>query len=266
MRVMGGIAPYVLRHPTLPGVIHLTATPNPSRIVAYYRVSTERQGRSGLGLEAQRSAVEAYAATRGATIAATFTEIETGKNNDRPELAEALRLCRLTGSTLVVAKLDRLARNARFLLAVVEGSGEGGVAFCDLPSVPAGPVGRFLITQMAAVAELEAGMIAARTKAALQAAKARGAKLGGWRGGPKVDPEAGRAARTAQADSFAASVGPVAAALRAEGQSLRQIGAALTERGIKTAQGGAWSADAVKRLLGRWDAGATTQAAQGAVA
>jgi DNA invertase Pin-like site-specific DNA recombinase len=240
----------------------MTTNTQTPRIIAYYRVSTERQGRSGLGLEAQRSAVEAYAASRGAVIAAVFTEVETGKNNDRPELAEALRLCRLTGAALVVAKLDRLARNARFLLAVVEGSGEGGVAFCDLPSVPPGPVGRFLITQMAAVAELEAGMIAARTKAALQAAKARGAKLGGWRGGPKVDPEAGRAARASNADSFAASVGPVAAALRAEGRSLRQIGAALAERGIKTAQGGAWSADAVKRLLGRCDGREAVQEAQ----
>ena len=235
----------------------------PERIIAYYRVSTERQGRSGLGLEAQRSAVEAFTATRNASIVSTFTEIETGKSDARPELAAALRLSRMTGATLAVAKLDRLARNARFLLSVVEGSGEGGVVFCDLPNIPPGPVGRFLVTQMAAVAELEAGMIAARTKAALQAAKARGAKLGGWRGGPRVNPEAGRAARTAQADNFAATVGPIAAALRDEGRSLREVGAALAERGIKTAQGGAWSADAVKRLLDRWTAQSGAAMAQG---
>ena len=235
----------------------------PERIIAYYRVSTERQGRSGLGLEAQRSAVEAFAATHKAVIVTAFTEVETGKSATRPELAAALSLSRMTGATLAVAKLDRLARNARFLLSVVEGSGEGGVVFCDLPNIPPGPVGRFLVTQMAAVAELEAGMIAARTKAALQAAKARGAKLGGWRGGPKVAPETGRAARGAQADSFAATVGPMAAALRDEGQSLRQIGAALAERGIKTAQGGAWSADAVKRLLARWSAQSGAAMAQG---
>ncbi|MFT2094173.1 recombinase family protein [Acidiphilium multivorum] len=235
----------------------------PERIIAYYRVSTERQGRSGLGLEAQRSAVEAFTAARNASIVSTFTEIETGKSDARPELAAALRLSRMTGATLAVAKLDRLARNARFLLSVVEGSGEGGVVFCDLPNIPPGPVGRFLVTQMAAVAELEAGMIAARTKAALQAAKARGAKLGGWRGGPTVNPEAGRAARTARADNFAATVGPMAAALRDEGRSLREVGAALAERGIKTAQGGAWSADAVKRLLDRWTAQSGAAMAQG---
>lgn len=223
----------------------------PNRLIAYYRVSTERQGRSGLGLDAQREAIRAFAATQGGAISAEFTEIESGKNNDRPQLGEALRACRMTGGTLVVGKLDRLARNARFLLSIVEGSGDGGVVFCDLPTVPAGPVGKFLITQMAAVAELEAGMIAARTKAALAAAKARGVSLGGWRGGPKVNPASGRAARTVNAETFAAAIGPIAAALRDEGKSLRQIGAELAERGIRTAQGGAWSADAVRRVLRR---------------
>ncbi|MFT2095911.1 recombinase family protein [Acidiphilium multivorum] len=237
----------------------------PNRLVAYYRVSTERQGRSGLGLDAQREAVRSYVESHGGALCAEFVEIETGKNNDRPRLAEALRSCRLTGATLVVGKLDRLARNARFLLSIVEGTGDGGVVFCDLPEVPAGPVGKFLVTQMAAVAELEAGLIAARTKAALGAAKARGAKLGGWRGGPKIDPAAGRAARSAQSDAFAASIGPMAASMRAEGLSLRQIAAQLTEQGIRTPQGGAWTADAVRRLLARHAPSSDSQRAPEAI-
>jgi hypothetical protein len=96
------------------------------------------------------------------TLLAEMVDVESGKNNGRPQLAKALELCRMTGPTLVVAKLHRLARNARFLLSVVECSGEGGVVFCDLPQVPAGPVGKFLVTQMAAVAELEAGLISQR--------------------------------------------------------------------------------------------------------
>jgi DNA invertase Pin-like site-specific DNA recombinase len=178
-------------------------------------------------------------------------EIESGKNNDRPELARALAACRMTGATLVVAKLDRLARNARFLLSVVEGSGEGGVVFCDLPALPAGPVGKFMLTQMAAVAELEAGLVSQRTKAALAAAKARGKKLGGWRGGPKITPEAGMQARQERATAFAAAVGPMAAEMRAAGLSLRQIGAELVSRGVRTPRGGEWTATAVRDLLAK---------------
>src|SRR5215207_6167172 len=148
------------------------------RFVAYYRVSTERQGRSGLGLEAQREAVARHVTGVAGQVVAAFEEVESGKRNDRPQLAAALAACRAQRATLLIAKLDRLARNARFLLGVVEGSGEGGVVFCDLPQVPPGPVGKFLVTQMAAVAELEAGLISQRTRAALAAAKARGVRLG----------------------------------------------------------------------------------------
>ena len=124
----------------------------PGRFVAYLRVSTDGQGRSGLGLEAQRQAVAAYVAQAGGEVVAEFQEVESGKRADRPQLAAALASCRIRRAVLVIAKLDRLARNARFLLSVVEGSGEAGVVFCDLPTVPAGPVGKFLVTQMAAVA------------------------------------------------------------------------------------------------------------------
>jgi DNA invertase Pin-like site-specific DNA recombinase len=217
--------------------------------VAYYRVSTDRQGRSGLGLDARRTAVAAF--LQGAVPLAEMTEVESGKNNDRPRLAEALALCRMTGATLMVAKLDRLARDARFLLTVVDGSGDGGVVFCDLPTVPAGPVGRFLVTQMAAVAELEAGLISQRTKAALAAAKARGATLGGWRGGPKVATEAGTKARQDKADAFAAAVGPLVAEMQGRGLSLRAIAAELTGRGIRTPRDGAWTAATVRAVAMR---------------
>jgi DNA invertase Pin-like site-specific DNA recombinase len=217
--------------------------------IAYYRVSTAQQGRSGLGLAAQRSAVEAFLNGGAWRLLEEHTEVESGKVNERPQLAKALTACRMTGATLLVAKLDRLARNARFLLSVVEGSGDGGVVFCDLPTVPAGPVGKFLITQMAAVAELEAGLIGQRTKAALTAAKARGVKLGGWRGGSKVDGTVGRKAIADRADAFATSVGPIVSALRDEGQSLRQIAAALVGRGIRTPRGGEWTAAAVRSVL-----------------
>jgi hypothetical protein len=159
----------------------------------------------------------------------------------------------MTGATLVVAKIDRLARNLRFLLIVVEGCGEGGVMFCDLPALPAGPVGEFMLNQMAAVAALEAGLISERTKAALTAARARGIKLGGWRGGPKVSSAIGVEARQKKADTFAASVGPIASALQSQGQTLHQIAAELTERDIRTPHDRHWNATGVRNLLARVD-------------
>ncbi len=154
------------------------------RFVSYLRVSTDSQGRSGLGLDAQRQAVAAHLSAVGGQLVAEFQEIESGKRADRPQLVAALASCRTRRAVLVIAKLDRLARNARFLLSVAEGSGQAGVVFCDLPTVPAGPVGKFLVTQMAAVAELEAGLISQRTRAALAVAKARGVKLGNPNPGP----------------------------------------------------------------------------------
>jgi hypothetical protein len=111
-----------------------------------WKLSTERQGRSGLGLEAQREAVARHVAATGGAVTAAFQEIESGKRADRPQLAAALAACRAQRATLLIAKLDRLARNARFLLGVVEGSRDGGVVFCGLPTVPPGPAGKFLVT------------------------------------------------------------------------------------------------------------------------
>jgi DNA invertase Pin-like site-specific DNA recombinase len=154
------------------------------RYISYLRVSTDRQGKSGLGLSGQREAVERYLNGGDWTLSGEYVETESGRDNARPQLAAALAHCRLIRATLIVAKLDRLSRNQAFLMSVVEGSGEAGVLFCDLPNIPSGPVGKFLLQQMAAVAELEAGLISQRTKAALAQSQR---KLGGYRGGPKPD-------------------------------------------------------------------------------
>lgn len=228
------------------------APPRP-RFVSYLRVSTDGQGRSGLGLEAQRQAVAAYVTQASGEVVAEFQEVESGKRADRPQLAAALSACRTRRAVLVIAKLDRLARNARFLLSVVEGSGEAGVVFCDLPTVPAGPVGKFLLTQMAAVAELEAGLISQRTRAALAVAKARGVRLGN----PSPTPAtaamaaAARQARSRQVADRAGDVLAVVRQVRAEGaSSLRAIATALHAHGVRTPTGKEhWSAAQVRRLL-----------------
>ena len=226
----------------------------PTRFVAYFRVSTDQQGRSGLGLDAQRSTVARYVDTQPAgCIVASFEEVESGKRSDRPQLAAALAACRAHRATLVIAKLDRLARNARFLLSIVEGTGEGGVVFCDLPTVPAGPVGKFLVTQMAAVAELEAGLISQRTKAALTAAKARGVKLGNpqLRAGSADCAKAAAAVASAQAQRRAADVLPfIYAAQKAGATTLQAVADAMMARGIPTPGGrGSWHPATVARAL-----------------
>ena len=144
--------------------------------IAYYRVSTARQGHSALGLEAQRQAVRDYLNGASRQLVGEFVEVESGKRSDRPKLAEALRLCRLHGATLVIAKLDRLARNVHFVSSLME-SGVDFVAV-DFPQA-----NRLTVHILAAVAEHEAKMISERTRAALQAAKTRGVRLGGYRGG-----------------------------------------------------------------------------------
>lgn len=219
--------------------------------VAYYRVSTDKQKRSGLGLDAQREAVANYLNGGRHRLVAEFTERESGKRTDRPQLEAALAMCRARRAVLVVAKLDRLARNARFLLALVE-SGEG-VVFCDLPSIPEGPTGKFLLASMANVAELEAGLISQRTKAALKAAKDRGTVLGR----PDSDiaryakrgAKASASVRSAKARQLVADLAPVIAEIRRAGaNSLPQIAAGLNERNIPSPRGGVWHPTTVQRL------------------
>lgn len=228
----------------------------PSRFIAYYRVSTARQGRSGLGLEAQREAVRVFLAGNAGELADEFTEVESGKHADRPELARALDACRLTGAVLVIAKLDRLSRDAHFLL----GLEKAGVEFiaADMPN--ANPL---TVRIMAVIAQDERERISARTKAALAAAKARGKKLGGNRGGPKVDPALGRAARSRAADDYARQVGPIALAVwrgpDGARRSYGQVAAALAARGIRRPGGGKWTSDAARSLILRHTAQAGTR-------
>lgn len=223
--------------------------------VAYYRVSTDQQGRSGLGLEAQKASVASHVLSTGGRLVAEFQEVESGRRSDRPELAKALAECRARRATLVVAKLDRLARNTAFLLSVADGTGEGGVTFCDLPQIPAGPLGKFFLTLMAAVAELEAGLISQRTKAALAAAKARGAKLGGpnFRSGDRTAARAGRKAQSLRSIQRAADILPFIRDARAAGAvSFREIAGKLTSWSIVPPGGGdRWHAAQVQRVIAR---------------
>jgi DNA invertase Pin-like site-specific DNA recombinase len=217
-------------------------------------VSTQKQGQSGLGLEAQIDTVRKYVAKQGGTVAAEYKEVESGKDNDRPALAQALAAARACKATLIIAKLDRLARNAAFLLGIVEGSGAGGVVFCDLPQVPPGAPGKFVITIMAAVAELEAGLISARTKAALQAAKARGVKLGNprLRAGTGEMAEMARVVQRERADARAKDVLPyIHAAQKAGASSLAELAEALNNRGVRAPRGGQWMPTSVSRVIAR---------------
>jgi DNA invertase Pin-like site-specific DNA recombinase len=222
--------------------------------IGYFRVSTDRQGRSGLGLEAQKAAVGQYVAAAGGRMAGEFEEVESGKRRDRPQLALALSACRARRATLIIAKLDRLARDTAFLLSIVRGAGEAGVVFCDLPQLPPGPAGTFILTMFAAVAELERGLISQRTRAALAAAKARGVRLGGRNLAAGLDSavsRAGRAAQTTRAAEHGIDVLPyIVAAQQAGAKSLRQIAAALTNRGIQPPSGGdVWHAQQVRRIV-----------------
>lgn len=224
------------------------------RYISYLRVSSQKQGESGLGLAAQRHAVETYLNGGKWELAKEFVEVESGKKNDRPALDKALRACRLQNATLIVGKLDRLARNTRFLLKLVEESGTRGVVFCDLPHIPEGPTGKFMVTQMAAVAEFEGAAISARTKAALAASKKT---LGGrrvsareWAVIGNTGRELGTAKRMQLASAWANDVLPVIDDIRQSGAlTLRQIADGLNERGIETRRGGQWTATQVMRVL-----------------
>lgn len=225
---------------------------NNGKFVAYYRVSTGRQGKSGLGLEAQRAAVKSYLNGGNWDIVAEFTEVESGKRSDRPALDQALAAARLHRGSLVVSKVDRLTRSVAFLSRLLEAGVD--VRFADLPQIE-GATGRFLLQQMVAVAELEAGMISSRTKAALAAARKRGKTLGGNRG---VVPtakmwKASAKAREARADARASDLAATVKALQAAGAtSLRAIAEGLNAKGIPTARGaGQWSAVQVGRVLER---------------
>jgi len=230
--------------------------PGMSKIIAYYRVSTKQQGASGLGLEAQRAAVEAYAKSAGAGIEAEYTEVESGKLADRPKLAAALAHARRNRAKLVIAKLDRLARNVAFLSRLMD----GGVEFvaCDNPHA-----NRLTIHILAAVAKDEARRISERTKAALAAAKARGQLLGSarpghWNGrehtrlaGAKRAAKVSAAIRHKKAIEAVADLLPEMQRRREAGESLAAIATALNESCQRTQRGNNWTAQGVKLVLDR---------------
>ena len=221
-----------------------------SNFVAYYRVSTERQGKSGLGLEAQKKAVADLIQFNGNKLIAQFKEVESGKRNDRPRLDKAIKRCNATGATLIVAKLDRLSRNAAFLMTLKD----SGVALmaADMPEANA-----MMIGVMALVAQHEREAISRRTKEALAAAKARGQKLGGLReNAPDISQykDQATAARQAKADKRVAVIAEDLQALKAQGLSLNAMAKALNERSIQTARGCEWTPTAVKRALARLSA------------
>jgi DNA invertase Pin-like site-specific DNA recombinase len=219
-------------------------------VIAYYRVSTERQGKSGLGLEAQQAAVERFAAAEGLEIAETFVEVETGKGADaldkRPQLAAALKAARRLKAPIVVAKLDRLSRDVAFI---------SGLMVRKVPFIVAA-LGRgvdpFMLHVYAAIAEQERRAISERTRLALAAAKARGVQLG----------DKGLGARNAAAAAARdAELRPIL--LELEGRTLREIAQTLTERGIAAPRGGAWDASTVMRTKRRLEAMQVSTVPQG---
>ena len=221
-------------------------------IIGYLRVSTKGQGESELGMEAQKAAIEAYGRQVGASVVACYTEVESGKLADRPQLAKALAHARRAKATLVVAKLDRLAHNVAFLSALMDST----VPFvaCDNPHA-----NRLTLHILAAVAEAEAKAISDRTKAALAAYKARGGKLGGSlpqcrnltpQAVAKGRQESAKARAKAAVEAYA-DLQPILAELRGKGMSLKAIAGELNGQGHTTRRGKPWNAVQVMRVLDR---------------
>lgn len=209
------------------------------KFIAYYRVSTDHQGRSGLGLEAQREAVHRYLNGGAWTLVAEFTEVESGRRKDRPQLAEAIRMAKREKATLVIARLDRLARNAHFISGLMEARVDFVAA--DMPNA-----NQLTIRIMAAVAEEGARVISENTKAALSAAKARGVVLGAN----------GRVLATRNKAEALERLEPVAdrlRSMRSAGLSVRAIAATLNAEGVASPGGGAWHVANVHRALQRLD-------------
>jgi DNA invertase Pin-like site-specific DNA recombinase len=222
-----------------------------SEVVAYYRVSTSRQGESGYGLEAQQVAVAALLQRLGHELVGEFTEVESGRKADRPQLAAALAEARKRKAVLCVAKLDRLARDVELIAGLVketERNGFGGLLFADFPDVdPATAEGELFINQMAAFAQFEARRISQRTKAGLAVARARGVQLGGIRPGTIKSNEASKQRATDSAER----VRVLLEAMAAKGLTLREMATGLAGAGFLTRNGQQLSPTQVKRMLVR---------------
>jgi DNA invertase Pin-like site-specific DNA recombinase len=222
--------------------------PHTGNFVSYLRVSTHKQGAAGLGVEAQRAAAETFLNGGRWKLVTEFVEVESGKRSSRPKLTEALAACRRRKATLVIAKLDRLARNVHFITGLME-SGVDFVA-ADCPNDD-----RMMLQMRAVFAEEEARKISIRTKAALAVAKARGVKLGGCRGAPAPDAAAGAASIAARQEAAANNAADYADTIRdiqeAGTTSANGLAAELNRRGITTPRGGRWQALQVQRLLAR---------------
>lgn len=218
------------------------------KFVAYVRVSTDKQGRSGLGLDAQRQTIADYLASVGGKQVAEFREIESGKHDDRPKLAEALHMAKVTGSKLLIAKLDRLSRNVGFIARLQESRVKFVCA--DMPEA-----NELTVHLLAAIAQHERKLISERTKAALQAAKRRGKKLGNPNGARALKGLGNDAAVIVvrdKADSFAVEIAPIIADIKANGEtSFEGIARELNARGILTARNRIWYPTTVKNLIDR---------------
>lgn len=222
------------------------------QVVGYVRVSTAGQGASGLGLEAQQAAIDGYAKAHGATVVRVYVEIESGRKSDRPELAKALSHAKRSRATLVVAKLDRLARNVAFLSRLME-------AKADFVAVDNPAANKLTLHILAAVAEAEAEAISARTKAALAAYKARGGKLGGQlahcrnltQEARQRGAKAAGVALRAKADEAYSDLAPIVGELRAKGCSQQAIADELNKLGHTTRRGKPWNQVQVRRVLQR---------------
>ena len=215
--------------------------------ITYLRVSTDRQGKSGLGLEAQRRAVTEYVSGKG-TVLAEYVEIESGAKSDRPQLLRALDEARKAGGTLLIAKLDRLARNVAFIANLLESGAE--IAAADMPQA-----NRFLLHVMAAVAEQEAAAISERTKSALASAKERGVVLGwaiaGRKAGQRDAAIKGARSNAMKAKVYAENILPLVQNIAAGGASFRAIAEELNFRHVKTARCGRWHATTVRNIFAR---------------
>lgn len=213
------------------------------RFVAYYRVSTQSQGKSGLGIEAQRTTVREFIERSGDELAHEFVEIESGANVHRPALEKAIRFCRTSKAALIVAKLDRLARNVRFISELLEADVEFVAA--DMPHA-----NRLTIHILSAIGEYERQLISERTREGLKAAKRRGVKLGN----PRLElvRAKGVEAARAKADKFAIKIAPIIEAFRPSPDcSDRDLAKVLIEEGLRTARGGRWTSASVRSVCAR---------------